>query len=220
MNFKLLITGLVLSLSFWSCSKEEDDDNNNNNPPTTITIPAKTVTGTAQTYSPMTTGLIPWTHGDCVLQARLSGSSEVVGTGSISANGAVTITYKATLSSTPFQTFQSSFSLSSGITYSPANGSMMGSVKHYIIKSNGDEKEVAIHEFSNNMPNVAEWTPVAMTQQGSIDGIDLLGNTWSNCSFIKGWNFLRMVYDVPTVGKATYECYATPQSSAVWYTYP
>lgn len=220
MNFKLLITGLVLSLSFWSCSKEEEDnDNNNNNPSTTVTIPAKTVTGSAQAYSPIA-GLSPWADGDCVLQARLFGSSEVLGTGSISANGAVTITYKATLSSTPFQTFQSLFSLSSGISYSPANGSMIQTVNHYIIKSNGDEKEVMIADFSNNLPNVAKWTPVAMTQQGSINGIDLMGNTWSNYSFVQGWNFSRMVYDVPTVGKATYECYATPQSSAVWYTYP
>ncbi len=56
-----------------------------------------------------------------------------------------------------------------------------------------------------------------MLQAGSINGADLLGNTWRNYTFTTGWNFSGMVYDVPTVGKATYECYATTQSSVVWY---
>ena len=217
MNSLKITFGLLSFFILISCKKEENNPDENNSNPTaeTVTVSQKTVSGNAKYYDPIS-GIQTWIDGDCELTARLeSGGADILGTGTISANGDFNITYKSTLPATAFTSFQNML-WGSGITYTPTNGSMIQTVRHFVKKADGTTKELFIKEF-NGANWVSGWSPVVMPQSGSISGTDLMGIVWSNYTFSAGWNFHRGVYDTPSIGTQTNECYADPALNAVWY---
>jgi len=217
MNSLKITFGLLSFFVLFSCKKEENNpDENNTNPPVeTVTVSQKTVSGNAKYYDPIS-GIQLWMDGDCELTARLEpGGADILGTGTISANGDFNITYKSTLPTSAFTSFQNML-WGSGITYTPSNGSMIQTVRHFVKKSDGTTKELFIKEFSGNNW-VSGWSPIVMTQSGNISGTDLMGFVWSTYNFSSGWNFQRSVYDTPSVGNQTNECYSDPALNAVWY---